>query len=571
MSQKSASPPSRGGLGSLYADLLEPSTKTTQSAAPSTAASISRAPVVFNRGRPEDGSEEDAALKKQQINSAALRFQPTKRPQIVNQKSKPKSGVPKPTPVPLPADEDRSAQPAIHSTPSRPAIKSTLADWTAVGGDEDVNGFYEGEKRQRGGRKKRKKNRDEPVAVQNWDDIYDPSRPNNYEEYKHSDEKIREVREWKDRLYAHRMARRRSSDLDSEDEDTRRRPPLDSRFAPPPNLSFAPPPVFEAPEQPRPLAPAAAPVPEVQMDQSGEDAFARRMRMSQQQPPVPPPPSSYSYSPQTAAAPEAPAQPVYVQPESRPPPTLPEPQIPNATISRAPVRYNLPTAPSELPKTETELADALRQEEESGDQPAPGPDNEEEAPRSLRPGQKGFAARLMSKYGWTKGTGLGASNTGIVNPLRVQVEKQKKKPDSEGGGVAGPGNRGKILGGQKGKTGAGGAAKDAEEGLFGKMSEVIMLKGMVDGMDLDAEVAGQGEGEGGLMQEIGEECGEKYGRVERVFIDRSTPQTPKVFVKFTSQLSALRAVNALQGRTFNGNVIAARFFDTDRFEQGELE
>lgn len=76
-----------------------------------------------------------------------------------------------------------------------------------------------GEKRQRGGRKKRKKNREAHAAAQNWDDIYDPSRPNNYEEYRHSDEKILEVREWKDRLYAHRMKRSPSMDSDSEDYD----------------------------------------------------------------------------------------------------------------------------------------------------------------------------------------------------------------------------------------------------------------------------------------------------------------------------------------------------------------
>ena len=82
-----------------------------------------------------------------------------------------------------------------------------------------MNGFFGGEKRQRAGRKKRKKNRPQegPVA-QNWDDVYDPSRPNSYEAYRHSDEKIREVRDWKDKLYAHRMARRRSDDSDS-DED----------------------------------------------------------------------------------------------------------------------------------------------------------------------------------------------------------------------------------------------------------------------------------------------------------------------------------------------------------------
>ena len=113
----------------------------------------------------------------------------------------------------------------------------------------------------------------------------------------------------------------------------------------------------------------------------------------------------------------------------------------------------------------------------------------------------------MSKYGWSKGSGLGASGSGIVNPLRVQVEKQKKKADSEGGGFVGPGGRGKIIGGKK----KGGHEAEAEEGKFGVMSEVVILRGMVDGMDLDAEM--EGVGDGGLMQEIGEECGEKVSIV----------------------------------------------------------
>lgn len=110
----------------------------------------------------------------------------------------------------------------VPQTAARP-VKSTLADWT-VADDDDVNGFYGGgEKRQRGGRKRRKKNKEDYEVVQDWDDIYDPSRPNNYEEYKNSDEKIREVREWKDRLYAHRLARKHSSDQDSDDEAPRGR------------------------------------------------------------------------------------------------------------------------------------------------------------------------------------------------------------------------------------------------------------------------------------------------------------------------------------------------------------
>lgn len=104
---------------------------------------------------------------------------------------------------------------------ARPPVKTTLADWTAEGEDNDVNEFYSSEKRQRGGRKKRKKNKEEHHVPQNWDDIYDPSRPNNYEDYKHSDEKIMEIREWKDKLYAHRLAKRRDSESDNSGNEYR--------------------------------------------------------------------------------------------------------------------------------------------------------------------------------------------------------------------------------------------------------------------------------------------------------------------------------------------------------------
>ena len=227
-------------------------------------------------------------------------------------------------------------------------------------------------------------------------------------------------------------------------------------------------------------------------------------------------------------------------------------QSADPSISRAPVRYNLPPPPPEIPLTEAELADALGNEDSEPDGSKNG-----EAPRSLRPGQKGFAERLMSKYGWTKGSGLGASGSGIVNPLRVQVEKQKKKPDAEGGGFVAPGGRGKIIGGRKGR----GSDSEIQQEPFGAMSEVVVLHGMIDGLDLDAEL--ERADDGGLLQEIGEECGEKvrtliafsiievprwsdilqYGRVERVFVDRNDSNSPRVFVNFTSQLSALRVLS----------------------------
>ena len=165
------------------------------------------------------------------LNIAALRFQPTRRPQIASQKAKPKATAARSA---IPAASAPAQTPgAVPEAPAnvvRSVPKSTLADWTGDGEDDDVNGFY-GEKRQRGGRKKRKKNKEEAHAHQDWDAIYDPSRPNNYEEYKTSEEKIREVREWKDRLYAHRMARHHSDTSDSED-DRRSRPHMNSKSVP---------------------------------------------------------------------------------------------------------------------------------------------------------------------------------------------------------------------------------------------------------------------------------------------------------------------------------------------------
>ena len=143
------------------------------------------------------------------------------------------------------------------------------------------------------------------------------------------------------------------------------------------------------------------------------------------------------------------------------------------------------------------------------------------------------------------------------------MDKRKKRPDAEGGGFATPAPIGKILGGTRSN-----AAAEEETGKYGAMSEVVRLEHMLKGMDLDEELTRADDGGGGIMQEIGEECGEKYGSVERVYIDRTSAAEPMVFVQFVSQLSALRAVNALEGRVFNGNAISARFWDREMFELG---
>lgn len=382
-----------------------------------------------------------------------------------------------------------------------------------------------GEKRQRGGRKKRKKTREQQEVEINWTEIFDPVKSSNYLMFMRSEDRVHDTREWKDRLYAHLIQRSPSwatddfssehdydrskdgmallipvSNSTSADMDFAERFAPPSNFAPPPNLNEYPPP-----------APASVPD-----DATGEDAFARRARLSQlpandtvmsgyseipppptelpplhPEEPIPPPPSDDSgedaylrrmqntkaYSTDRNAP---------VQRSTRPLDTF---QPTAATISRAPVRYTLPPPPKDIPATEAELEAVFAKEQPAENETESG----EDAPRSLRPGQKGFAERLLSKYGWTKGSGLGATGSGIVNPLQVKVEKQKKRPDAEGGGFVTPAGRGKIIGGKK-KGGD-------DEGKFGAMSEVIILKGMLNGMDVESEIES-----GELMQEIGDEC-----------------------------------------------------------------
>jgi splicing factor 45 len=290
---------------------------------------------------------------------------------------------------------------------------------------------------------------------------------------------------------------------------------------------------FEPPSNINPDTPPPPPLADIPNDATGDEAYARRMRLSQRQ------------------------QLQFQQPPSPPSALAPAPAV---QIARAPVRYNLPSAPPEIPASEAELAAKLAEDDTLADVAS-----DKDQQRSNRPGQAGFAERLLSKYGWTKGSGLGAQGTGIVNPLYAKVDKRKKKSDAEGGGYVTPAGTGKILGGQKSRV-----KQEEEEGKFGAMSEVVKLEGMLRGLDLDFELSREG---GGIMQEIGEECAEKYGSVERVYIDRDGGERQAmdgavVFVQFVTQLSALRAVNALEGRVFGGNVIKAKFWDREKFDQG---
>ncbi|KAK0708784.1 hypothetical protein B0T21DRAFT_298579 [Apiosordaria backusii] len=455
-----------------------------------------------------------------------------RRPQVNRPTTKPKPSFPKGPPAAPPTSTP--AVTATASAPAQPLQRSTLADWAATEEDEYLYNASN-EKRQRGGRRKKKKKADEKQET-DWDEIYDPARPTNVEEYLRSDERIREVREWKDILYAHRRKSRSQDRYSDEDEDEpdRRGMGMNSQFAPPASFSFAPPPMSP---------PRVGNIPDAA---TGDDAYARRMALSQQPPPPPP--------------------------ESNPLPPPPPPNPTNAaTISRAPVRYSPPPPQTQGDPDAMDLDSSPSDQEEGVDYSSIDVGS---LPQKAR-GQA-FATKLMSKYGWTAGTGLGASSSGITTALSVQPLKRKKKSDAEGGGFRDPAAaQGRIIAPKSLSNPAPQQQQQQQHqqqpnntGNGGEISRVVVLRDMLLNMpDLASEI------EAGLGQEIGEECGERYGRVERLFIDQNDKlgENKRVYIQFVEEVSALRAVNALEGRIFNGNTIRAGFYDADKFEEGIYE
>ncbi|KAK9473831.1 uncharacterized protein V1510DRAFT_414029 [Dipodascopsis tothii] len=195
--------------------------------------------------------------------------------------------------------------------------------------------------------RKRRKQREQPTVL-DWDDDYDPARPNNYEEFKASDEAFVEDEDWRQYLLELKAGGPTSAGSAGS------RSPL-SRSASPRPLRFAPPTELAEPAEPH----------------------------EPHEPHEPAPPAA---------------------PPAEPPADGP---VDAATISRQAVLYDVPAA-----EIEAELASAETEAEA--------------APSAQAVSKQTFAERLMTKYGWTPGSGLGSAGDGIVRPLRVAADKKNK-------------------------------------------------------------------------------------------------------------------------------------------------
>uniref|UniRef100_A0A3P8WLX6 Splicing factor 45 n=1 Tax=Cynoglossus semilaevis TaxID=244447 RepID=A0A3P8WLX6_CYNSE len=173
------------------------------------------------------------------------------------------------------------------------------------------------------------------------------------------------------------------------------------------------------------------------------------------------------------------------------------------------------------------------------------------------------AHKIMQKYGFKEGQGLGKHEQGLSTAL--SVEKTSKRG-------------GKIIIGdsaEKGSTqllvpapGVGpdsGKKSDANPltEILKNPTKVVLLRNMV----------GRGEVDEDLEGETKEEC-EKYGKVVKcvIFEIAEVPdeEAVRIFLEFERVESAIKAVVDLNGRYFGGRVVKACFYNLDKFRVLDL-
>jgi len=180
------------------------------------------------------------------------------------------------------------------------------------------------------------------------------------------------------------------------------------------------------------------------------------------------------------------------------------------------------------------------------------------------------AAKIMAKYGFKEGQGLGKQEQGIS--MALQVEKTSKR----GGRIisekeimppppltaAGPNSPG----GTSQQQGLGTQLKPEPTitEIMRSPSKVVLLRNMV----------GPGEVDDDLEPEVKDECNTKYGEVVQVVIFEQ-PNVPsdeavRIFVEFRRIESAIKAVVDLNGRFFGGRQVKAGFYSWEKLNNLEL-
>ncbi|XP_061817315.1 splicing factor 45 isoform X1 [Nerophis lumbriciformis] len=174
------------------------------------------------------------------------------------------------------------------------------------------------------------------------------------------------------------------------------------------------------------------------------------------------------------------------------------------------------------------------------------------------------AHKIMQKYGFKEGQGLGKHEQGLSTAL--SVEKTSKRG-------------GKIIIGDAAEKAAGplppsavdiGGTADSKKSDANPLTEILKCPTKVV---LLRNMVGRGEVDEDLEGETKEEC-EKYGKVIKcvIFEIAEVPddEAVRIFLEFERVESAIKAVVDLNGRYFGGRVVKACFYNQDKFQVYKL-
>ncbi|XP_021169400.1 splicing factor 45 isoform X2 [Fundulus heteroclitus] len=177
------------------------------------------------------------------------------------------------------------------------------------------------------------------------------------------------------------------------------------------------------------------------------------------------------------------------------------------------------------------------------------------------------AHKIMQKYGFKEGQGLGKHEQGLSTALSVEKTSKRggkiiigdatEKPGSSQSGAADT-----SIGGSTADSSKKSEANPLTE-ILKNPTKVVLLRNMV----------GRGEVDEDLEGETKEEC-EKYGKVVKcvIFEIAEVPddEAVRIFLEFERVESAIKAVVDLNGRYFGGRVVKACFYNLDKFRVLDL-
>lgn len=181
------------------------------------------------------------------------------------------------------------------------------------------------------------------------------------------------------------------------------------------------------------------------------------------------------------------------------------------------------------------------------------------------------AHKIMQKYGFREGQGLGKHEQGLSTALSVEKTSKRGGKIIIGDAAEKPGSSQAAAAAAE-PPGPGGVAsadssKKSEANPLTEIlkcpTKVVLLRNMV----------GRGEVDEDLEGETKEEC-EKYGKVTKCVIFEialvTDDEAVRIFLEFERVESAIKAVVDLNGRYFGGRVVKACFYNLDKFRALDL-